>query len=53
MKLNNQNDLFGSNAKFFNVWNPERTDIIAAMNIFAGLIVFSNVVYEDKIEFLY
>lgn len=46
-------EIFGSNVKSFDVWDPERTGIIDAMEMFAGLIVFSNVAYEDKIKFLY
>lgn len=45
--------IFGCNVKSFEVWDPERKGIIDALEMFAGLIVFSKVAYEDKIKFLY
>jgi hypothetical protein len=45
--------IFGSNVKSFEVWDPDRRGIIDAMEMFSGLIIFSKVTYQDKIRFLY
>ena len=45
--------IFGSNVKSFEVWDPDRRGIIDAMEMFSGLIIFSKVLYQDKIRFLY
>lgn len=45
--------IFGSNFKSFEVWDPNRTGIIDAIEMFSGLIIFSKIAYQDKIRFLY
>lgn len=45
--------IFGSNVKSFNVWDPQRYGYINAMEIFSGIFIFSKMAFEDKIKFLY
>ena len=45
--------IFGPNAKSRGVWDPHESGCINAIEMFAGLIIFSNVGYEEKVKFLY
>ena len=45
--------IFGSNVKSFEVWDVEDCGYINAMEMFAGLIVFSKVPFEEKVNFLF
>lgn len=45
--------IFGSNQLSFAVWDRQKRAKIDAIEMFTGLIVFSDIRYEQKIKFLF
>ena len=45
--------IFGANESSFVVWDVEKNGLIDALELFSGLILFSDSKFDDKIRFLF
>lgn len=45
--------IFGPSVNAFSVWDVERRRRIDALEMFSGLILFSNARFDDKVQFLF
>ena len=45
--------IFGTSVNAFSVWDVERRRRIDALEMFSGLILFSNARFDDKVQFLF
>jgi hypothetical protein len=45
--------IFGANESSFVVWDVDKNGLIDALELFSGLILFSDSKFEDKIRFLF
>lgn len=45
--------IFGANQRSFAVWDTKSRGRVDAIELFSGLVVFSNIRYEQKIKFLF
>ena len=45
--------IFGVSDQSFQIWDTDKNGLIDALELFSGLVVFSNSKPEDKIRFLF
>lgn len=45
--------IFGSNVNSFNVWDCNHVGKVDALEMFSGLVLFSNAHFEEKMQFLF
>lgn len=45
--------IFGSNVNAFLVWDVNKTGKVDALEMFSGLVLFSNAHFEEKMQFLF
>lgn len=45
--------IFGVGDSSFQIWDTDKNGLIDALELFSGLVVFSNSKFEDKIRFLF
>lgn len=51
--LTEYEQIFGSNESSFQMWDTDNNGNIDALELFCGLILFSEAKFEDKIRFLF
>ena len=52
MDLTEFHHIFGDPDSFV-IWDTDKNGLIDALELFAGLVIFSNSKFEDKIRFLF
>ena len=45
--------IFGVDNSSFQIWDTDKNGLIDSLELFSGLVVFSNSKFEDKIRFLF
>ena len=45
--------IFGSNEQIFKIWDTDNNGLIDALELFSGLILFSDASFEEKVRFLF
>lgn len=53
MDLTEFEHIFGENESSFIIWDNDKNGLVDVLEVFSGLVVFSNSKFEDKIRFLY
>lgn len=51
--LTEYDNIFSSNETSFKIWDTDNNGYIDALELFSGLILFSDATFEQKIRFLF
>jgi len=50
LDLSDFEEIFGVDKESFAIWDTDRTELIDALELFSGLVIFSDSKFEDKIR---
>jgi len=53
LDLSDFEEIFGVDKESFAIWDTDGTELIDALELFSGLVIFSDSKFEDKIRFLF
>ncbi|KAL4497254.1 hypothetical protein ABPG72_011189 [Tetrahymena utriculariae] len=51
--LTEYEQIFGSNEQIFKIWDTDNNGLIDALELFSGLILFSDASFDEKVRFLF